>query len=158
MAALLELASEGVPFRVALCGERFGRPGEAWLSGFAALGDRLVFDGYANEEQYRRLLWEATLTFSTADHEYFGISILEAVYAHTMPLLPARLSYPEIIPAPFHAACLYRGRGDLLARLRRSLADPLAARATARDLAAAVAAYDWQHMAPMYDRRLFEDD
>ena len=156
MAALLELASEGVPFRVALCGERFGRPGEAWLSGIAALGDRLVFDGYANEEQYRRLLWEATLTFFTADHEYFGISILEAVYAHTLPLLPARLSYPEIIPAPFHAACLYRGRGDLLARLRRSLADPLAARATAHDLAAAVAAYDWLHMAPLYDRVLEE--
>ena len=49
-------------------------------------------------DRYRRLLWEATLTFSTADHEYFGISILEAAYAHTLPLLPARLSYPEIIP------------------------------------------------------------
>ena len=71
--------------------------------------------------------------------------------------MPARLSYPEIIPAAFHADCLYRSRADLLARLRRALADPPAARATARDLAAAVATYDWQHMAPLYDRRLFED-
>ena len=96
MSVLLELAAEGVPFRVALCGERFGRPGVAWLDGVAALGERVVHDGYANGGQYRRLLWEATLTFSTADHEYFGISILEATYAHTLPLLPARLSYPEI--------------------------------------------------------------
>jgi glycosyltransferase involved in cell wall biosynthesis len=157
MATLLELAGEGVPFRVALCGERFGRPTNEWLAGVAALGSRVTRDGYANNETYRRLLWDATLTFSTADHEYFGISILEAAYAHTLPLLPARLSYPEIIPARFHADCLYRGRADLLARLRRALADPPAARAVAGKLAAAVAAYDWQHMAPLYDRAWREE-
>lgn len=154
MSVLLELAAEGLPFRVALCGERFGQPSAEWLAGVAALGGRVVHNGYANNEQYRRLLWEATLTFSTADHEYFGISILEAAYAHTLPLLPARLSYPEIIPAPFHADCLYRGRADLLARLRRVLADPAAARTTAAALAATVAAYDWQYMAPTYDQIL----
>ena len=158
IAVLLELASEGLPFRVALCGERFGQPSAEWLAGVAALGEWVIHDGYANNEQYRRLLWEATLTFSTADHEYFGISILEAAYAHTLPLLPTRLSYPEIIPAPFHADCLYRGRADLLARLRRALADRAASRATAHALATAVAAYDWQHMAPLYDRTLLEEE
>jgi len=158
MATLLELAHEGLPFRVALCGERFGRPADEWLAGVAALGVRVVHDSYANDETYRRLLWDATLTFSTADHEYFGISLLEAAYAQTLPLLPARLSYPEIIPATFHAGCLYRGRADLLNRLRRALAAPVAARAAARDLAAAAAAYDWQHMAPLYDRTLLEEE
>ena len=155
MAALLELAAEGLDFRVALCGERFGRPAAGWLAGVAALGDRVIHDGYANEDAYRRLLWQATLTFSTADHEYFGISILEAVYAHTFPLLPARLSYPEIIPAAFHAICLYRGRADLLARLRRALADPAATRAAAGQLASVAAGYDWSALAPIYDRVLF---
>jgi glycosyltransferase involved in cell wall biosynthesis len=154
MAALLELAEEGRPFRVALCGERFGRPSEAWQSGVAALGERVVHNGYANNEQYRQLLWQAALTFSTADHEYFGISILEAAYAETLPLLPTRLSYPEIIPLAFHGHCLYRGRADLLARLRRALDDPAATRAVARELAAAVAVYDWQTMGPLYDRIL----
>ena len=157
MSVLLELAGEGLSFRVALCGERFGQPGAEWLAGVAALGQRVVHNDYANDEQYRRLLWDATLTFSTADHEYFGISILEAAYAHTLPLLPARLSYPEIIPAPFHTDCLYRGRADLLARLRRALANPTTARATARALAAAVAVYDWQHMAPLYDQIFLEE-
>jgi len=157
MAVLGQLAAEGVPFRVALCGERFGKPGVAWSNGIVALEDRVVFDGYANDDEYRRLLWQATVTFSTADHEYFGISILEAAYTATLPLLPARLSYPEIIPAAFHADCLYRGRAQLLARLRWALANPAAARIIGRDLAAAVAAYDWQTMAPLYDRRLFQE-
>ena len=156
MATLLALAGEGQPFRVALCGERFGRPTDEWLAGVTALGSRVIHNGYANEETYRRLLWDSTLTFSTADHEYFGISILEAAYAHTLPLLPARLSYPEIIPARFHADCLYRGRADLLARLRQALADAPAVRVVAGKLAAAIAPYDWQHMAPRYDRTLLE--
>ncbi|MBX7253422.1 MAG: DUF3524 domain-containing protein [Candidatus Promineofilum sp.] len=154
MDALLALAGEGLPFRVALCGERFGQPGAAWLAGVEALGKRIVHNGYAADETYRRLLWQATVTFSTADHEYFGIGVLEAIYAHTFPLLPARLSYPEIIPAAFHADCLYRGRADLLARLRAVLAGSAAARARAAALSDAVAGYDWEAMAPTYDRAL----
>lgn len=155
MDVLLELAREGLPFRVALCGERFGRPSAAWLEGVGTLGQRIVHDGYANSNDYRRLLWDATITFSTADHEYFGIALLEAAYAHTLPLLPARLSYPEIIPSAFHGDCLYRGRADLLARLRQALDEPAAARATAARLAMATARYDWGVIAPFYDRVFF---
>ncbi len=156
MDALLALAEEGLPFRVALCGERFGQPDAAWLAGVVALGDRVIYNGYADDEAYRRLLWQATVTFSTADHEYFGIGIIEAIFAHTLPLLPTRLSYPEIVPAAFHADCLYRGRADLLARLRGVLAKPAVARGRAAELAGAVAAYDWEAMAPVYDRTLGE--
>ena len=152
MAILMQLATENIPFRVALCGERFGRAADEWEEGVEMLGERVIHNGYANEDEYRRLLWEADITFSTAAHEYFGISILEAIYARTFPLLPARLSYPEIIPARFHADCLYRGRADLLARLRRALINPAAARAVAADLADAAAGYDWSLIAPLYDQ------
>jgi hypothetical protein len=33
------------------------------------------------------------------------------------PLLPRRLSYPEILPEAFHAACLYEDQQDLEGRL-----------------------------------------
>ena len=148
---LVELAETGVPFRVALCGERFGRPSAAWEAAVNQLGPRVIHDGYAEQEVYRRLLWEATVTISTAAHEYFGIAILEAVYCHTLPLLPARLSYPELIPAAFHADCLYHGRPDLKRRLAWALGDPAAARAVAERLAPAVAAYDWGIVGPRYD-------
>ncbi len=153
---LVELAEAGVPFRVALCGERFGRPSAAWKAGVAQLGPRVIHDGYAEEDVYRRLLWEATVTISTAAHEYFGIAILEAVYCHTLPLLPARLSYPELIPGAFHADCLYHGRPDLKRRLEWALGDSAAARAVAGRLAPAVAEYDWSVIGPRYDAALAE--
>lgn len=148
---LVSLAAEGVPFNVALCGERFGKPDEHWEQGVAQLGDRVIHNGYAADDLYRRLLWQATVTVSTAGHEYFGISILEAIYCHTFPLLPARLSYPELIPAIFHADCLYHGRNDLLRRLRWALTDPAATHEVAARLAPAAAQYDWSNLAPRYD-------
>lgn len=151
ISVLVTLAEEGRPFRVALCGERFGKPGERWSAGVEALGDRVIHNGYAEEDVYRRLLWESAVTVSTAGHEYFGISILEAIYCHTFPLLPARLSYPELIPAEFHADCLYHGRPDLLNRMRWALSDGAAIRAVAERLAAAAARFDWNGLATRYD-------
>ncbi len=148
---LVELAAEGVPFRVALCGERFGKPGERWEAGVEALGERIIHNGYADEATYRRLLWESAVTLSTAGHEYFGISILEAIYCRTFPLLPARLSYPELIPAEFHPDCLYHGRADLVKRLRWALSDVSATRAVTGRLAAAAARFDWSELAGRYD-------
>jgi glycosyltransferase involved in cell wall biosynthesis len=156
ISVLVALAAEGVPFRVALCGERFGKPGERWEAGVVALGDRVIHNGYADDERYRELLWESVVTVSTAGHEYFGISILEAIYTLTFPLLPARLSYPELIPPDYHADCLYHGRPDLLKRLRWALSDPAAVRAVAARLAQATARYDWSVLAPRYDRELFQ--
>lgn len=150
---LAELATEGMPFRVALCGERFGKPTVKWESAVEMLGTRVIHNGYADRDRYRRLLWEADITISTAGHEYFGISILEAIYCHTYPLLPARLSYPELIPPQFHADCLYRGRADLIKRLRWALSDPPAARAIAKRLSPEIAVYDWRLLAPRYDER-----
>lgn len=149
-----QLAAEGLAFDVALCGERFGLNMPELDAGIEALGSRLIHNGYANEEAYRCLLWRATVTFSTAWHEFFGISVLEAIHAHTLAILPDRLSYPEIIPAPYHADCLYHNGRDLLSKLRWALQNPQAARELAQRLAAATSGYGWPEMAPRYDRLL----
>lgn len=152
--ALYTVAGEGLPFRVALCGERFRRQPEEFDEALEKLGGRVIHAGFAPQEQYRRLLWEATLTISTAVHEFFGISILEAIYCHTFPILPNRLSYPELLPAQYHRDCLYEDEEGLLARLRWALANPEAARSVAQAMHPHVAAYDWTAVAPHYDAAL----
>jgi glycosyltransferase involved in cell wall biosynthesis len=153
-AALLEVAEAGVPFRVALCGQQYGKRPSAFDEGLAKLADCIIHSGYADFETYRRLLWEADIVISTAHHEFFGISILEAVYCHTFPILPHRLSYPQLIPESYHHHCLYQNQGGLVQRLKWALANVEQAKKIAEELSTAVTPFDWKQIAQSYDKKM----
>lgn len=52
--------------------------------------------GYLDDvDQYRQLLSSAQLVLSTAVQDFQGLSVLEAVAAGCVPLVPDRLSYPQ---------------------------------------------------------------
>ena len=151
--ALYALADEGLDFRVALAGENFRMQPAEFEEARARLGDRLVHYGYAESDaDYARLLWDADIVLSTAIHEFFGVSIVEAITCGCLPILPRRLSYPELIPAQWHDRCLYDDFDGLLARLRAAIADPAAPPA----LRASMARFDWQALAAVYDALLAE--
>ncbi len=150
--ALFVVADEGIPFRVALCGERFSQHPEEFEVAIDRLEDRIEHIGFAEPGLYTRLLWEATVTVSTAHHEFFGISILEAIHCRTFPVLPERLSYPELLPQGARDSCLYTDPHGLVERLRWALlnADE-ATRLAADELVPHIARYDWRNLAPVYD-------
>lgn len=155
LAALYELAAERMAFRVALCGPFFGKRPFLHDEAQQKLGGRLIHLGYANANRYRELLWEADITLSTAHHEFFGISIIEAIYAETFPILPNRLSYPEIIPPELHSVCLYEGDEGMLAKLRWTLTNVAELRPFVAGLKTAVSRYDWSRLILQYDQKLF---
>jgi glycosyltransferase involved in cell wall biosynthesis len=153
-AALNAMADEDIPFRVALCGQQYGKQPAVFIDWQKRMGDRVQHAGYATADIYKILLWAADVTISTAHHEFFGISILEAIYARTFPILPARLSYPDLIPLQYHQACLYEDFPGLLERLRSALLNTAEIRRLASDLTASAAAFDWRLLAPRYDSEL----
>lgn len=148
---LYKIKADGIPFRLALCGQRFGREMGVFGEAQERLADELVHVGFADSDTYRQLLWQADVVVSTAVHEFFGISIIEAIYTHTFPVLPHRLSYPELLPEAHHLQCLYQNEGELLQRLRWALTHPAEARTIAQQIAPHVAQFDWQKVAPRYD-------
>ncbi|HSM55134.1 MAG TPA: DUF3524 domain-containing protein [Candidatus Sulfomarinibacteraceae bacterium] len=152
--ALYTVAEEGIPFRLALCGQRFRQRPAEFEEAQRRLGQQIVHVGYAEPRAYRRLLWQADVTVSTAHHEFFGVSILEAIYCQTFPILPRRLSYPELLPAAFHRDCLYESQEGLVQRLRWALTHPGQARRIAAELAPTVTRFGWQDLAGRYDQVL----
>lgn len=150
-AALYEAAEAEIPFRVALCGQTYGKRPSIFAEAQEKLGSRIVHAGFADADTYRRLLWEASVVISTAHHEFFGIAILEAIYCQTFPLLPRRLSYPELIPEPYHRQCLYDNQAGLGQRLKWVLTHEAEVRETAVTLSHAVSRFAWPHTAPQYD-------
>ena len=152
--ALFAAKEAGLDFRLALCGQQYGKRPSIFDEAIHRLGSRVVHIGHADLPTYRRLLWEADITISTAHHEFFGISFLEAIYCQTFPLLPNRLSYPELLPSQFHTTCLYTDEAALLQKLTWALSHAEEAREVATALATAVAHHAWPQTAPLYDKKM----
>ena len=85
----------------------------------------------------------------TSIHDFFGASVVQAMYCETNPLLPKRLAYPEHIPAKAHDQFFYNDSDDLLQRLRGLLLNiKLKSNYDVRDF---VSQYDWGHQTQVYD-------
>jgi glycosyltransferase involved in cell wall biosynthesis len=96
--ALKELKNRGISFHVSVIGEQFREVPEvfAWAKDhFREHIDRWGYQG--SRAEYEAALLEADVIVSTADHEFFGISVVEAIAAGALPVLPRRLAYPEIL-------------------------------------------------------------
>ncbi len=154
--ALDALVARRVRFRVALAGTNVWHQASVFEAARERLGERVIHFGRADRSTYRRLLWDADVVVSTALHEFFGVAVVEAIACGTFPVLPARLSYPELLPEPHHGRCLYRDFEDLVAKLAWALENGAAARALADALRPAMMQYDWAALAPQYDAALAE--
>ena len=151
------LVDEGREFRIVLMGENFQVVPKPFLAARERYGERILQYGYVpSKEEYFRWLQRGDIVVSTAIQENFGISIVEAVRCGCFPLLPTRLSYPELIPRKYHPLCLYADREDLKARLARFLTSKERHLSERRSLADAVARYSWESTAVAYDEELEE--
>ena len=102
------LDDAGCRFRLILAGKRFEEQPSEFDTAFERYADRILHYGYAEDfEEYSRLLHRADIVVSMAIHEFFGIAMLEAIYCGCHPLLPNRLSYPELIPEKLHKPLLH---------------------------------------------------
>jgi glycosyltransferase involved in cell wall biosynthesis len=149
--ALYRIQMNGVPFRLALCGRNYRERPVEFDTALDKLSSNIIHFGFADEGTYRRLLWEAAVVVSTARHEFFGVSTVEAIYCQTFPILPRDLSYPEIVPPEFHSQCLYTNDEQLESILMWALLHPKESRAIAADIAQRVAGFDWASVSRQYD-------
>jgi glycosyltransferase involved in cell wall biosynthesis len=151
--AAYALADEGLDFGLVLLGESSRNLPAEFLEARERLGERVVRFGYAEDaSDYARWLWRSDIVVSTALHEFFGAAVVEACYCGCFPVLPRRLSYPELIPGERHQACLYGDFDGLLDRLRSAIVRVDETRR--QSLRAHMAQYDWSSVALRYDEVL----
>jgi len=96
--ALKAVKESGVDFRLSVIGEQFrDEPAVfGWAKDF--FSEHIERWGYQqSRDEYEQVLCNADVVVSTANHEFFGISIVEAISAGAYPILPKRLAYPEIL-------------------------------------------------------------
>lgn len=159
--ALVRLKAEGVAFKVLLLGDLTPQTEEAYGSWLEDLGDCIAVRGHQRAETYHKCLNIGDVAFVTSLHDFFGISVMEAVACGCRPLLPRRLTYPELYDASANPELFYGDDEEGYGLLRDLLlgwgkeegADDGAGR-EGKDYSALAAPYLWENLIGTCDRLL----
>lgn len=95
---LNRLTRRGVDFELILLGQR-GRTVESLEQIRQQFASHLLHDGFAETRHaYETRLAQMDLVISTADHEFFGVAMCEAIWSGAIPVAPDGLAYREYLP------------------------------------------------------------
>jgi len=160
--ALYILMEKGLDFEVAILGENFQKSPAVFDEAHERLGKRILHFGFVKDyAQYARWLKRADIVPVTSRHDFFGCSVVEAIYCGAFPILPRRLAYPEHLgenskkgaeTCPEYEKCFYENFDEFLAFLEWTIINIDEARGC--NAGAGVARYGWDNMAPLYDREM----
>jgi len=148
---LYRLDMEGFPFEIAILGESFKTTPSIFDEAKDKLNDRIVHYGFCDQfKDYAQWLWKADILPVTSNQDFFGISIMEAIYCGAYPILPKRLTYPELLPEKYHDKHLYDNENELYELVKDCIQNVVHNREKLNG--DWVRKYDWRTMVNEYDK------
>ena len=147
--SLKKIKSEGIQFKLVIVGEEFDTEMSIFTEARNAFKDEIIHIGYCDSfEEYASWLWKADILPVTINQEFFGASVMEAVYCSCYPLLPKRLTYPELFNDQINAVHFYSNDDDYYNKLKSLLVD----KNFIHSLNDIALKYDWSVMSQHYDQ------
>ena len=147
------IKKDNYDFDLVVLGENFNKNPQIFDQAKESLKENIIHWGFAeNFSIYAKWLWKANILPVTSNQEFFGVSIMEAIYCNTFPILPDRLSYPELIPKDFHSMIIYYDNNSLYEKIiwaiknHKKISNPKIKRLAEH--------YDWKNLASIYDEKL----
>ncbi len=147
--ALYALQERGIPFQLIVLGQSFKSQPPCFKEAEKRLQAEIRHFGFAqSRKEYAALLRQGDIVVSTSHHEFFGISIIEAVRSGCRPLVPNRLSYPELFDRKYLYSddCLASSLEKLLLK-KEKLGETVSQQLTDR--------FKWSQMKEKYKEWLF---
>jgi len=149
--ALIQLSQMGGKFNLAVLGEEFKQELACFTHARKQLKKHIIQFGYTDSfEEYTKWLWKANILPVTSNQDFFGASIMEAVYCGVIPLFPNRLTYPELFNRERNTDLFYDDDDDLLIKLERMVINFTPENTHfLKDISEQ---FDWSKIAATYDR------
>lgn len=148
--ALFEIQRRGWDFKLVVLGEKFARSPSIFGEAKERLSDHILHWGYVKDRsEYVRLVSICDILPVTSNQDFFGGSVVEAMYLNVKPLLPKRLAYQEHIPKEYQEVFHY-GKSELADKLQRWIKDVSVLRK--QQTRQFVQKYDWRQTAVIYDQ------
>jgi len=153
--AIDKVFENNLDVNLALMGDNFTMIPDEFSEAKKKYGDRIVQFGFVEKrEDYINWLKKGSIVISTANHENFGIAMVEAMRFGCIPLLPKRLSYPEILPEKFHKSFLYKNKYELVEKLSFIIKNISKFDDMRKKISASMARFSWENLIEKYDIEL----
>jgi len=144
------LAEKGLDFQVIVLGENFRQKPDVFDRAREKHGDRILQFGYVeSRKEYLHWLCSSDILPVTSNQDFFGLSVVEAVFCGIYPLFPLRLSYPEIFPPEMFPQNYYNNFENLIEKLTELVSNPELIQNI--DFKEQLKKFDWEYKAPEYD-------
>ena len=150
---LKRVKNESNDFGLVILGENFSKSPKVFEESKKEFVNQIVHWGYVDSfEEYAKWLWKSHIIPVTSNQEFFGGSVMEAIYCGVWPILPNRLTYPELIPDIFHKDNIYKTEEELFKKIIWSIKNynDLAV----HKIASISEKFDWRLMSKEYDEKL----
>jgi tRNA G18 (ribose-2'-O)-methylase SpoU/glycosyltransferase involved in cell wall biosynthesis len=154
-----KLQQDSVQFKLIILGTDPTKE-QLWATKFQQeFATELVYIGWCtNRSDYSHWLHKSHIILSTAVHETFGISIVESAYCGVIPVLPTRLSYPELFHTDdeMNDLLFYDKTVDDACRKIKTIFNIIQTdhgryRTIQQIAKSCIEKYDWKYMCPIYN-------
>ncbi len=147
--ALLYLQEKGAEFQLAVVGESYKNMPKSFKKAEKDFKKELIHYGWASFDEYKSLLNAADVVPITSNHDFFGISVMEAIHCGAYPLLPKRLAYEELYDPKENPDYFYNSKDELKLKLLNLIQGGITH--SKPNLKTITEAYDWAIMIKKYD-------
>ncbi|MEL7427881.1 MAG: DUF3524 domain-containing protein, partial [Bacteroidota bacterium] len=148
-----QLHDEGVDFRLIVLGESYANRPAVFDAVKEKLSAKTLHWGYAEGfAEYASLVKSAHILPVTSRQDFFGGSVVEAMYCGVYPLLPDRLAFGEHVVGDCKENHIYSDHSALLRRLRSLLKDSSLGPSSPELVSQFVSRYDWRMQVVDYDQ------
>ncbi len=146
---MTSLQDEGYDFRLNIVGEKYKNSPLIFSQARKILSSKILNWGFVKREKYLEILTTSDILPVTSNQDFFGISMVEAVSAGCIPILPRRLAFPEHLSSPDYDELYYNSEKELLEIIKRILSNYTSYDTTS--LSKQMEKYHWNNIISRYD-------
>ena len=119
---LYQLQKNDIMFEVVVLGENFHTAPNIFDRAKERLKKQIVHFDYCEDfSEYAKWLWKADIIPVTSNQDFFGGSVVEAIYCGTYPILPRRLTYPELLTERDYNSHFYDNDSELYNKVEKAI-------------------------------------
>ena len=149
---LYKIKDKNIDFKLVVLGEKFINSPSIFEEAKRKLKDQILHFGFCESfEEYLTWISISDILPITSKQDFFGVSIVEGIYAGVLPILPNRLSYPELIDIKNNKRVFYNSEKEFLDLLVYNLIHYKDLRKYTNRYKDIIYRFDWSNMKNEYD-------